>query len=93
MFLCFDACKRGWIAGCRRLIGLDGSFLKGVYKGILLSAIGIDFDDQLFPIAWAVVDKENKANWRWFLCWLVQELQLGDGSEMTFISDMQKVKK
>ena len=93
MFLCFDACKRGWIAGCRRLIGLDGSFLKGVCKGMLLSAIGIDADDQLVPIAWAVVDKENKANWRWFLCWLVQELQLGDGSEMTFISDMQKVKK
>ena len=60
---------------------------------MLLSAIGIDADDQLVPIAWAVVDKENKANWRWFLCWLVQELQLGDGSEMTFISDMQKVKK
>ncbi|XP_050207728.1 uncharacterized protein LOC126657135 [Mercurialis annua] len=62
MFICFDACRRGWLAGCRPFIGLDGFFLKGVSKGILLSAVGKDGNDKMFPIAWAVVDKETKNN-------------------------------
>ena len=91
MFVCFDACRRGWKAGGRPIISLDGYFLKGVCKGQLLSAIGIDGDDQMVPIAWAVIDKENTNNWKWFLCWLSQELELGDGKTLTLISDMQKV--
>ena len=92
MFICFDAVKKGWKAGCRPIIGVNGCFLKGVCKGQLLAAIGLDADDQMYPIAWAVVDKENKVNWRWFLEWLAKELELVDGSFITMISDMQKVK-
>ncbi|CAH9146238.1 unnamed protein product [Cuscuta epithymum] len=44
----------------------------------------------MYPIAWAVVGKENKDNWKWFIFWLAQELHLGDGSKITLISDMQK---
>ena len=62
MFICFDALKRGWKGGCRPLIGLDGCFLKGVCKGQLLTAIGLDGMDQMYPIAWAVINKENKVN-------------------------------
>ena len=91
MFICFHALKTGWLAGCRPIIGLDGCFLKGVCKGQLLSAVGLDGDNQLLPIVWAIVDKENKNNWRWFLAWLHQELALGDGSHLTIINDMQKV--
>ena len=35
MYVCFEGVKRGWIEGCRRVIGLDGCFLKGIYKGEL----------------------------------------------------------
>ena len=28
MFVCLDACKRGWKGGCRPIIGLDGYFFK-----------------------------------------------------------------
>jgi hypothetical protein len=28
-YVCFDACKKGFLAGCRRLIGVDGCFFKG----------------------------------------------------------------
>ena len=45
MFVCLDACKRGWKAGCRPIIGLDGCFLKGVCKGQLIFAVGIDGND------------------------------------------------
>nr|KAJ0213759.1 hypothetical protein LSAT_V11C400190290 [Lactuca sativa] len=46
--------KQGWIEGCRRVIGLDGCFLKGVCRGELLCAIGRDANDKIYPIAWGV---------------------------------------
>ena len=91
MFVCFDCLKKGWLAGCRPIIALDGTFLKGECKGELLSAIGRDADDGMYPIAWAVVDRENTNNWKWFVQWLVKELNLEDGKSLTIISDMQKV--
>ncbi|GJZ47284.1 hypothetical protein Tco_0601116 [Tanacetum coccineum] len=43
------AMKDRWTEGCRKVIGLDGCFLKGTIKGELLT---------MFPIAWVVMDKE-----------------------------------
>lgn len=37
------------------------------------------------------VNKETKVNWRWFLTMIAEALELGDGSELTIISDKQKV--
>ena len=79
MYVCFNAVKIGWIVGCRRVIGLDGSFLKGQCKGELLTAIGRDPNNQVYPIAWAVVEVENKVNWRWFLSLVRQDLGLEGG--------------
>ena len=62
MFICFDALKKGWMVGCKPIIGLDGYFLKGVYEGHLLVAVGKDADKQMFRIALGVIDKENKRN-------------------------------
>ena len=31
-YICLDACKRGWVGSYRKLIGLDGCFLKGFVK-------------------------------------------------------------
>ncbi|KAK5845220.1 hypothetical protein PVK06_001380 [Gossypium arboreum] len=41
-YVCFEALKRGWKEGCRLILGLDGCFLKGPFKGELLAAIGRD---------------------------------------------------
>ncbi|XP_050229266.1 uncharacterized protein LOC126678406 isoform X2 [Mercurialis annua] len=90
LFICFEACKRGWLNGCRPIIGMDGCFLKGVTKGILLCAVGKDGNNHMFPIAWAIVDVEDKDNWRWFLHCLVEALDLKNGVGLTIISDMQK---
>ena len=31
-YICFSALKKGFIEGCRKCIGLDGCFLKGISK-------------------------------------------------------------
>ncbi|WMV48790.1 hypothetical protein MTR67_042175 [Solanum verrucosum] len=89
-YVCFAALKNGWLEGCRKIIGLDGCFLKGACRGELLVAVGKNGNNQMYPIAWAVVDQETKHSWSWFLNYLIEDLQLGDGSGITVMSDMQK---
>lgn len=72
--------KRGWIEGYRRIIGLDGCFLKEIRKGELLCAIGRDENNHIYPIAWAIVCIENKENWKWVLDNLIDDLKLNLGS-------------
>lgn len=91
MYTCFKAIKEGWKVGCRRVIGLDGSFLKGQCKGELLTAIGRDANNHVYPIAWAVVEIENKPNWQWFLELLHDDLELQGGLDLCVISDQHKV--
>ena len=33
MYVCLYACKRGFLVGCRPLIGIDGCHLKGTIGG------------------------------------------------------------
>ena len=78
-------------AGYRLIIGLDVCFLKTKSKGELWVALGRDGNEQNFPITWACVKSETKLNWVLFLTLLKGELVLGDGSQFTFISNMQNV--
>ena len=91
IYICFKAIKEGWRRGCRRVSGQDGCFLKGQCKGELLTAIGRDGNNQVYPIAWAVVEVENRDNWLWFLELLVADLGLQLGGGLTVISDQHKV--
>ncbi|GJY92028.1 ribonuclease H-like domain-containing protein [Tanacetum coccineum] len=54
-------------AGCRKIIALDGCFLKSPNQGEILTTIGRDGNNHIYPVAWAVVNVENKDNWTWFL--------------------------
>jgi len=62
--------------------------LKGKYSGELLTIVRRDGNDQIFPIAYAIVEVENKDSWRWFLELLIDDLG-GDvvDASCTFISD------
>ncbi|KAK3142619.1 hypothetical protein QOZ80_4BG0349030 [Eleusine coracana subsp. coracana] len=87
-YVCFDACKKGFLAGCRRVIGLDGCFFKGATNGELLCAIGRDANNQMYPIAWASVEKETYDSWFWFLGLLQKDLNISNGGEgWVLISD------
>ncbi|WVZ21758.1 hypothetical protein V8G54_000302 [Vigna mungo] len=90
IYVCLKACKDSF-SSCRPIIGVDGCFLKGKYGGELLTAVGRDGNEQILPIAYAVVEVENKDSWTWFLDLLIGDL----GGEAicgacTFISDQQK---
>lgn len=90
-YVCFYGLKKTWLAYCRPIIGVDGCFLKNDVKGQLLAAVGRDANNQMYPIAWAVVQVENADNWIWFLQKLKADFNLGNGEGISLISDRQKV--
>jgi hypothetical protein len=91
-YVCFNAMKLGFKAGCRKVIGLDGCFFKGACQGELLCAIARDANNQMYPVAWAVVEQETGDTWEWFLGLLIKDLDINDsGAGWIFISDKQKV--
>nr|KAJ0215206.1 hypothetical protein LSAT_V11C300137640 [Lactuca sativa] len=73
-YIGFKDLSDGWKRGCRRVIGLDGCFLKG----------------QVCTITWAVVDVEIKPNWTWFIELLRDGLNLHDGRGLVVISNQHK---
>ncbi|WOL04023.1 hypothetical protein Cni_G12744 [Canna indica] len=54
------------------------------------TAIGRDGNNQMFPIAWVVVELENYQSWSWFLGILFDDLSIDQGYGLTLISDQQK---
>ena len=58
----YNAKKQGFLNGCKPFIRLDGCHLKGRFCGQLLFATTKDGNDNIFPVAVAVVEQENKDN-------------------------------
>ncbi|XP_056690902.1 uncharacterized protein [Spinacia oleracea] len=52
---------------CRPIITIDGTHLYGKYKGTLLIAMSVDANNQIFPLAFAIVEGENGDSWPWFM--------------------------
>ncbi|XP_028054812.1 uncharacterized protein LOC114259017 [Camellia sinensis] len=84
LFISFKACMDGF-NHCCPLLFLDGTFLKGRFKGNLLVVTGKDGNLGLFPVAFAIVDSENAANWAWFLQNLANVVDRD--RNLTFVSD------
>ncbi|CAH9069221.1 unnamed protein product, partial [Cuscuta epithymum] len=88
VYFCFGAVKKGFLEGCRKMIAVDGCFLKGQLKGEILTAVGRDANNQMYP--WAVVEIENNSSWTWFLQLLKDDLKIDRTDLWTIISDQQK---
>uniref|UniRef100_A0A2N9FZE3 SWIM-type domain-containing protein n=1 Tax=Fagus sylvatica TaxID=28930 RepID=A0A2N9FZE3_FAGSY len=86
LYVCLDGCKKGFLAGCRPIIGLDACHLKGAVAGQLLAAVGVDGNEGMYPIAYAVAEAESGETWTWFLENLVGDI----GTGWCFVSDQQK---
>ncbi|CAH1436434.1 unnamed protein product [Lactuca virosa] len=89
-YVCFEGLKQGWRGSCRRVINLDGCFLKGLCTGELITVVRRDANNHIFPIAWAVVCVENKENWKWFLENLKDDLGMDNGFGIALMSDQHK---
>ena len=63
MYIRYNAQKVGFLGGCKPFVGLDGCHLKGRFGGQLLSATAKDGNENIFPMAMAVVEQENKNSW------------------------------
>ncbi|GJS03859.1 integrase, catalytic region, zinc finger, CCHC-type containing protein [Tanacetum coccineum] len=84
------ALKDGWKIACRRIIALDGCFLKKQNCGKILIAVGRDGNNHIFLIAWVVMSVENKYKWTWFLELIAEDLEVPNGAGLTLMSDQHK---
>ncbi|KAL8209502.1 hypothetical protein R6Q57_006234 [Mikania cordata] len=88
LFVSFHASLYGFQQGCRPLLFLGSVPLKSKYQGTLLAATAPDGDDDVFPVAFAVVDTISDDNWRWFLQQLKAALTTCHG--LTIVADREK---
>ena len=85
LFISFGQSLRGFYAAIRKVIVVDGTFLKRKYKGVLLVATSLDENSNLYPISFGVVDSENDLAWNWFMRQL--NVVIADDHSLAFVSD------
>ncbi|XP_077252047.1 uncharacterized protein LOC143891337 [Tasmannia lanceolata] len=92
LFWSFGPSIRAFCRTIRPLILIDGTHLRGKYKGILLAATAVDGDGGLFSLAYAVVENEMYESWLWFLRLLRQRVIPAEknNNEFTISSDRMK---
>jgi hypothetical protein len=91
LYWSYGPIEMGFLRGCRPLICVDGCHTKTKYKGQLLTAVGIDPNDCIYPIAMGLVEVECTSSWEWFLSTLKDDLNITNTSPFTIMSDKQKV--
>ena len=82
-YMSLDACKRGFLLACRTIICIDGCHIKNKYGGVMLTAVGVDPNDCIFPIAIAIVEVEDTVTWKWFLNTLKEDLNIQNTAPWT----------
>ncbi|KAL9224742.1 hypothetical protein vseg_000751 [Gypsophila vaccaria] len=90
MYICLKGCKQGFLTYCRPFLGVDECHLKGTYPGMCLVAIAMDDNNNLYPVAWAIVEVENGEVWCWFLSLLMEDLDKENSEGLTIMSDRKK---
>ena len=63
------------------------------FGGQILSATTKDANDNIFPVAMAVVEQETMESWIWFLEIFAEDIGRPEELKLVFISDRQKVCK
>lgn len=86
-YMALYSCKAGFLKCCRPIICLDGTHVKTKYGGQLLTAIGLDGNDQIYPIVVPYVEVECYSSWCCFLTTLKDDLNIYNTSAFTIMSD------
>ncbi|RYR33306.1 hypothetical protein Ahy_A10g047875 [Arachis hypogaea] len=87
VFWSFNPCVRAF-RHCKPLVQVDGTHLYGKYKRTLLVAVAQDGNQNIVPIAFALVEGETADAWHFFLRNLRMHIVRKDGVGM--ISDRHK---
>ncbi|XP_016163130.1 uncharacterized protein LOC107605680 [Arachis ipaensis] len=66
VFWSFPSCVEAF-RHCKPLVSVDGTHLYGKYAGTLLMGIAQDGNNNILPIAFAIVERENTDSWFFFL--------------------------
>ena len=67
MHVCLSTLKKVFTEFYKKLVGLESCHLKGPFGGQLLAVVGVDTNDGIYLVAWAVVESETSESWTWFL--------------------------
>ena len=70
----------------RPVVLVDGTFLIGKYICTLMMVAAVDPEDQIVPMAFALVEGENNESWSWFMRLLHVQV-LGPTCTICLISD------
>ncbi|TXG69519.1 hypothetical protein EZV62_004454 [Acer yangbiense] len=90
LYICLGVLKKGWKEGCKPILGLDGCFVKGYHMGQLLTVIGVDPNNHMYQVVYALVESECRETWLWFLELLSVDLELNNSHGIVWITDKQK---
>lgn len=90
-YVSLDACKRGFLEGCRHVLFIYGCHINTRYRCQLLTVVGIYPNGCIFPILFAVVEVEDIETWKWFLQTLKVDLGIENTYPWKVMSDKQKV--
>ncbi|GKC27232.1 retrotransposon-related protein [Tanacetum coccineum] len=61
IYVCLGALKLGFRAFRRELLGLDGAFIKGPFPCQVLVAVGLDSNNGIYSLVYALVEAKSKA--------------------------------
>ncbi|GJY91208.1 mutator type transposase [Tanacetum coccineum] len=81
VYVCLGALKQGFRAYGREILRLDGCFMSGPWPGQILTVVGVDVNNGIYPVAYAIVEAESKASWCWFLNLLGEDLGVFPSAE------------
>ncbi|RZC55325.1 hypothetical protein C5167_014178 [Papaver somniferum] len=84
-FVAFEASITGFNNYCRPMLFIDCNFLTGKFKGGLMVACGKTGNQEIYPVAFGIVECENCESWQWFLTNLKGIIR--EDCPLTIISD------
>ncbi|KAJ8445066.1 hypothetical protein Cgig2_022586 [Carnegiea gigantea] len=73
--ICIGSTISAFKEHCKPLIGIDACFLKGPYKGVLMTTMELDGNNGQFPLAYRLTSCENEEEWSFFIHGVIVALE------------------
>ena len=86
-FMAFSQSMAGF-KKLRPVVAVDGTHLKGKYKGMMFIASCFDGNQQIYPLAFGIADTENETSYTWFFQRFKEAY--GEIDDLVFITDRHR---